>query len=310
MIHEVKVRIPLHVSGFWVPIIRSNDYLNSGSLGAGLTLKPKALFRIRLTQMLRNNCSITLNGKCFDDLLLISVINKLLPIRNKEETNNAVLIEGKCIGELGIGLGLSAALAISYSMGRLIKLRRLPTVLSAASVAHIAEVRCLTGLADVIAEIRGGGLVVRIRPGAPGFGEVDVVPLKDNIAVVIAYGTGLIKSMSTPKMLSDRLSLYYREGLRAYSKFIREPSLENFLEISREFSVKVGFINDELKKILSNNLEPLMRKGYILGYFVKKSILLTVVDRNYVDDVIRVLNDIGLTTLVTEPSISGTEVIM
>ena len=309
MIQEVKVRIPLHVSGFWAPIIRGNDYLNSGSLGAGLTLKPKALFRIELMQRLGVNCRITLNKVCFDEIPLIKVIDELLPKVNKED-NDVVLIKGECIGELGIGLGLSAALAISYSIGRLIELRRLPTLLSAASIAHMAEVRCLTGLADVIAEVHGGGLVVRVKPGAPGFGEVDIIPIKDNIKIVIAYGTNLIKGVTTPKMLSNRLDLYYREGLRAYSEFIREPSLENFLEISRKFSSKVGFINDELRKILSNSLEPLIRRGYVLGYFVKKSILLTVIDKNCIDDVINVLNNIGLTTLVTDPSISGTEVIM
>ncbi|MEM3924275.1 MAG: kinase, partial [Zestosphaera sp.] len=35
----MRIKIPLHISGFWVPHVTNNP-LTTGSLGAGITLEP------------------------------------------------------------------------------------------------------------------------------------------------------------------------------------------------------------------------------------------------------------------------------
>ncbi len=299
----VSVSIPMHVSGFWVPIIR-NDYLSSGSLGAGLTLKPKASFAIRRSTKERI-CTLKLNDTCLDNLPLVNVINEVLDIKRLN-----VKIIGKSLGSLGAGLGLSASVAIAYSLAAILdRFGEVPTLNRAGAIAHVAEVKCLTGLADVIAEIYGGGLVIRIAPGAPGVGVIDVLPIKDNVVVLITFMDPLLKSrVTTPQMLIDRLKYFYRVGMEAYSKFIKNPTLENFLEVSRMFSESVGFLRGKVRDVITNVLNPFMKRGDVIGYYVKKSILLTVVNKYGYDKIIEALRSTGLNTLVASISTSGTQV--
>ncbi len=70
--------------------------------------------------------------------------------------------------QLGVGYGMSAALALGTALGAAVIARK--PLIKAAQVAHAIEVRLGTGLGDVIAEYYGGGIELRLRLVPPVLG--------------------------------------------------------------------------------------------------------------------------------------------
>ena len=72
---------------------------------------------------------------------------------------------------VGYGLGCSSAAALSLALALGQALGRGMRAEQAGRIAHRAEIRCRTGLGDVLAAYHGG-FEVRTRAGAPGIGRV------------------------------------------------------------------------------------------------------------------------------------------
>jgi pantoate kinase len=161
---------------------------------------------------------------------------------------------------------MSASLALACSIAA--ELRKAePDLLSAFRRAHVAEVKAMTGLGDILALHAGRGLVVRLKPGAPGIGEVEAIETPQGISVV----TAVLGSMSTTEMLTrdaDRIREY---GTEAFRRFLRDPTLESFLENAKEFAKGVGFLTQDVE----DRMRPV--REMLLGYSVKKRVLFAVV---------------------------------
>ncbi len=294
----MELRVPLHISGFWAPVISKNP-ITSGSLGAGITLGPLVVMRIERSG--RDQCRVLLNNRCINELGIIRTIDDVLRAKDRKY----LLRINSCV-DLGDGYGLSAVIAIGYSFMRLLELGLRPSINRIGIIAHYAEVVNMTGLADVIAEIRGGGLVVRIRPGPPGIGDIDVIPIKDEISLVTIK---LGRKLTTPEMLKSMFNLFRVYGIKAYSTFMNEPSLEKFIECSYMFSRAVGFLSGKLDEVLRNRLGKYLRLGYVLGYFVKKSLLVVICARRFCDEVKEVVNDLGVRVRLLVPTSNGLVVV-
>jgi pantoate kinase len=117
----------------------------------------------------------------------------------------------------------------------------------AAQLAHVAEIKCKTGLGTVIAETYGG-LEVRVQPGAPGIGEIKNIPVPEDIVVACAS----FAPLSTRKFLYEEET---RErvndvGGKLVDKLIEEPDYLNFMRLSRQFAEHVGLITVRMRKVL------------------------------------------------------------
>lgn len=273
MVRELK--IPLHITGFWIPHYTS-DPITTGSLGVGLTLEP------------------VVTSKNFSEKTLkLNSVEVGQDLKQVMESLAGVKDLGAFVASpvgLGQGLGLSAALSITLATSALIK-RAIPITLKKVGIlAHIAEVTLRTGLGDVIAELIGGGLVIRLKPGPPGVGEVDVVPVKENVTVCV----GLVKKgLTTPEMLKLYAGKIRKYGLESYLKFLRNPSLDTFIEQAHEFSVKTGMLENTLKDKVDDSLRTLLNKGAVLGYFVKKGTIAVLTQANYVNEAYEVLKKVS-----------------
>ncbi len=273
MVRELK--IPLHITGFWVPYYTS-DPITTGSLGVGLTLEP------------------SVKSKNFNEKTLkLNSVEVGQDLKQVMESLTGVKDLGASVESpvgLGQGFGLSAALSITLATSALIK-KKIPITLKNVGVlAHITEVTLRTGLGDVIAELIGGGLVVRLKPGPPGVGEVDVLPINEDLAVC----AGLVgRSLTTPDMLKIYASKIRKYGLESYMKFLKNPSLDTFIEQAHEFSVKTGMLESALKERVDNLLRTLLSKGVVLGYFVKKNTIAVLTQVNYVNEVYEVLKKVS-----------------
>jgi len=277
----VTVRVPLHISGFWVPYYGPTPTL-TGSVGVGLTLKPYFTARITGTDdaVLLNNVEI--QGGLRKSIVRLTGVERF-----------GVIAEAPA--GLGEGFGLSAALTVAMAISAQLASRHELRLEEAFRYAHIAEVENLTGLGDVIAEALGGGLVVRVKPGPPGLGEAFSIKVRDKINV----STVLLGRVTTPKMLKDlagRISLYGREAL---AMFLRKPELGMFAENARLFSRLTGMMSSEVEEKVGHVLRHALRDGCVINFFIKKSLLVVIHGSECLDEVTHELSNLGRVRLLS-----------
>ncbi len=265
-------RAPLHVSGFWRPAIHS-DPLRSGSIGAGVLLAPEiSVESVVLEDLGRGEtCYAYLNNRCIH----IDPVERFAT-DFRELAKVSIYIDSPI--PIGYGGALSAVSSLSYIHSALSTSAGSgdPSKLysEASRYAHIYEVHSLTGLGDVAALTTGGGLVVRVRPGGPGVGEVMSIDPGEELLVFVLGFRGGYTTRDMLRGLMDRFKLY---GERAFSSFIRDPSIDRFIEESQRFSRNVGFLTSDLEGLLKERLGSSIRRGEVAGYFVKKRLLLIFV---------------------------------
>ncbi len=264
----LKKSVPLHITGFFTPHFSNNPF-STGSTGAGIVITPG----------LKCICQFSDNKKRVE-IFYNGVKRNIEPIKNLLKLvnfNKGALIKISSPIPLSFGYGASGAatLAVSLVIHRFLG----KPDLEASKMAHIAEVRALTGLGDVLAIFSGRDLAVRIKPGAPGIGKVKSFKQAGNLRIITAD----IKKINTKKMLKSMSSEISRFGLKLLKKFIKNPEIENFFEYSQLFAEKMGFADEGFFK----KLKPL--KKYCLGFSVKKGVLFAAAEQDKLKNVIPVL---------------------
>ncbi|ADI32172.1 pantoate kinase [Staphylothermus hellenicus] len=262
------IKIPLHISGLWYPIITNNP-LTTGSIGAGINI---ALY---LTAKLRNTekCGIILNN---EEVLK----DHSQTICGKLGAN--LYVDEKSPISLGYGFGVSAACLLGLSLSSL--LIKNNTIEKATWPAHIAEVIYNTGYGDVIAEFYGG-VEIRVKPGPPGIGVVEHIYPGRKIDLIVSILPG---REDTPKMLKRISRETYDLAKKLVEELLEKPSVEEFFEKARIFTSKI-FSYDSIDELLS----PYRSK--IIGYFRKKQALTLWVEKEWLDEIYSYLNKYFLT---------------
>jgi len=138
-------------------------------------------------------------------------------------------------GALGTALALSRALNINLTYNEI------------SRIAHIAEVKCKTGLGTVSGLVVGGCVIVT-QPGAPNHGSVDRIPVPSNHHIV----AGVFQPRLTKGFLesAEKREVINEWGQRTLQKIMAEPSLSNFLRSSREFAFKTRLATDRVKRLM------------------------------------------------------------
>lgn len=235
----------------WVPYRSRSPYL-TGSTGAGLILAPYAVAEER-----ECGCILTINDECVE-FVTVKAVEKL--VRRK----TCVSIESPV--RLGDGLGMSAIASLSLAY-----FAEGPPLERAGRIAHVAEVFSGTGLGDVAVILAGGPIAVRIRPGAPEIAVVERYPVPSGVRTYLKR----VSSLTTPDMLERLWSRMREKGAELMRWFLRDPNLERLVEAGRRYSEALGFMNaapDDVRAVL----DELVRRGELVGYFVKKSVLAAV----------------------------------
>jgi pantoate kinase len=256
-----SVYVPVHVTGFFKPCI-TNDPLTTGSIGVGLVLEPGLKCTVSITNS--SSRAVYFNGY----RISIKPVNTLLDMLKL----NSVRVYFESYAPIGFGYGVSGASTLALALAIL---NGKHEYYRAAQLAHVAEVLCLTGLGDVSAIFSGAMLAVRVRPGAPGIGEVKSLNVNNHVKIL----TVDLKPKHTRDMLTTLADRIDRYGLKMYRCFMENPSLESFLELSRIFAEKVGFITNDINEALRNIV------NMVIGYTVKKGVLLLAVDEDAAYDV-------------------------
>jgi len=227
---KIRAWVPSHITGFFAAH-RKDDPLRSGSIGCGLCLSLGATTIIESDPEIRNT-EILLNGVVSEAPVSRFVVEKVArkPVRMKTVLEMPF---GAGFGASGAGaLGCAYALNAHFDLGL--------TADQAACFAHEAEVCNGTGLGDVIAQ-NTGGLVVRLEPGGPGIGRIDRIPVPPLLISYVVRGP-----ISTRDVLSDKevMSSVNKAGLAALKELLKRPTLQNFMQLSRAFTMQSGLASD------------------------------------------------------------------
>jgi len=220
-----KAFAPAHITGFFF-IHDDAEPLKMGSCGCGFTLEDG----VCTTAWPAGRTEIYLDGKPSEASTTRTVIELLAGQPVHVETELDIPIGGG-LGASGAG-AFSTALAINEALG----LGKAYNELSYA--AHVAEVKNRTGLGDV-AGMTLGGVVIRLRPGAPFV--LDRIPSASRDIYYINFGP-----ISTKGVLSDarEKARINEAGRKCLRELLKAPTFEHFMKLSREFSVSTGLISE------------------------------------------------------------------
>lgn len=223
----MRAWVPSHITGFFAAY-RGEDARRSGSIGCGLNLELGATTSVEASE----ETEIILNGRPSEAPVTRYVIERLAE-RSVRVITRLEMPQGSGFGASGAG-----ALGCAYALNSYLDLGL--TSNQAAAVAHEAEVRCLTGLGDVIAQ-NSGGLVIRCRPGAPGTGLIDRIPVQPLQVCYIVRGP-----IPTREVLSDPAAVrrINSAGEAALKDLLRRPTLQEFMRLSRRFTLQSGLGSD------------------------------------------------------------------
>ncbi len=237
-----SIFVPSHITGFF-EIIDNPDTLNKGSKGAGVVMDKGVITKTKISN--GNGLQIKINGKT--DARNATITEKTIEIikRDYNLDNRKIVITHDVDVPIGAGFGTSAAFAIGTALG-ISSILNLPlTFNKATQIAHIAEVEMKSGLGDVIGAI-SGGLVLRLKEGAPGIGITDKLLLnqsEDLYVISKCFGEINTGDIIEDPVHKERINSTGRDLLL---KLVNDPKPENLMKLSRKFAEETLLMSHEV----------------------------------------------------------------
>jgi pantoate kinase len=271
---------PAHITGFFQIFDKPRNPLFRGSRGAGVSLTKGVKTTVRLRKSQKRSVKIKINSRTNETAQVSSsVVDAFLSIAGEK---CRIEIEHEIGVPIGCGLGSSGAGALGLALALNETLGLELSKIEAAQIAHIAEVKCRTGLGTVIAEL-SGGLEIRVKPGAPGIGEVKPVNANgDYVVVCLPFGP-----ISTKKALTDPKlrRLINKHGGKLVDELAAQPSVDRFMQLSRSFAEDTMLITDRVRKVLidANN------HGFASSMAIFGETAFSLVKQNEANELLRIL---------------------
>ncbi|MSV26835.1 MAG: GHMP kinase [Nitrosarchaeum sp.] len=254
---EATAFCPAHITGFFKAYLENNNQNNTeklGSIGAGFSITEGVTTHINILPKINQNSNfkITTIGYQSDKTDVSEyVLNEFMKLGKFEDI--FFDIQHKITIPVGYGLGSSSAVALSlsYALDHVLETKLNQTMIG--QIAHNAEINCKTGLGDVLASYHGG-FEIRVKPGAPGIGQVEKIDTKDICIVMICFSP-----ISTNKFLKEHISQINGLGGKMVNKLLETKNYEHFQDMSIEFAkyVQVMTVRMEnlIKELNSNGIK-------------------------------------------------------
>jgi pantoate kinase len=216
-----------------------------GARGGGFGIRKGVTTEVFVEENSVGSVNVFINGKVAPEAETTKAVAEML--LKKVDTSYKVVIKHRVDVPIGAGFGssaagaLTAALALSKALGLNLTYNQL------GRIAHVAEVKCKTGLGTV-GPLMLGGCIITLEPGAPGIAIIDRIPITTDYAVVAGiFGPILTKEVLSSK--EKRLAVN-KWGRKTLEKILSEPSLENFLACCWEFAQKTGFATERVRTLV------------------------------------------------------------
>ncbi|MEM3383276.1 MAG: hypothetical protein QXL52_00610 [Nitrososphaerales archaeon] len=274
---------PAHITGFFEILDEQLEPSLKGSRGAGICLSKGVKTYVNIKKSSSPELKISLNGKVLKSNQFTKfIINSFLP---KNSENYYIFVNYDVQVPIGSGFGTSGASALSLSLALNEALGLGLSKIEVANIAHKAEIAFKTGLGTVIAETYGG-FEVRVKPGAPGIGEVKRIPINDDYSIIcLSFGPIYTKAMLSNNTLRNLIN---EAGKGLVDRFILKPSPENFMILSREFSDSLNIYTNKLKKILKK----IDDYGFKFSMAMVGETIFSIARTNEVEEIVKVFHEI------------------
>ncbi|MEM2995431.1 MAG: hypothetical protein QXI91_05400 [Candidatus Bathyarchaeia archaeon] len=217
-----------------------------GARGGGFGFQKGVTTEVEVSKAEKTSIHVFINGQDAPEAETTIAVAKML--LEKASKKYSVVVRHFVEVPIGAGFGSSAAGALTTALALSEVLGLNLTYNQLGKIAHIAEVKCKTGLGTV-GPLMLGGCVLTIEPGAPGIAQIDRIPISEDYVIV----AGFIGSIPTGEVLAShekRLAVN-RWGKATLKKILEEPSLENFLACCRWFAEKTGFMTERVRKLVA-----------------------------------------------------------
>lgn len=292
-----KAFSPGHITGFFRKF-QSKNYLESGSTGAGISIKKGVTTIVEKYDSLHYDYDISLNGiNNYNGLVSKFVVKKYLQF-----LKTPVFLDIKHFTDIPIGYGIgssgAAALSLSYALNEVLNLKF--DKYKVAQIAHLADLSCKTGLGSVITEFFGG-FELRTSPGGPGVGTVKKIPLKGYKAIILC-----ISPLSTHEILSKN-HLHIEPS-------IVDPMIER-LKLSgdiNEFLIMSNYFAETLNLthgVCKNAILTLKNHGYNSSIALFGNTVFTVVPSDELKKVVDCLSSIDGQLIISDIDDTGASVL-
>ncbi|MGD2066810.1 MAG: hypothetical protein PVI43_06550 [Candidatus Bathyarchaeota archaeon] len=216
-----------------------------GARGGGFSPDKGVSTEVIVAESEENQIKVVINGEnCPEAMTTKSVVEMLT---SKLSENHAITVIHQVDVPVGAGFGssaagaLGAALALSQALGLNLTYNQL------GRIAHVAEVKCKTGLGTA-GPLLFGGCGLTIEPGAPGIALLDRVPVSPDHRLVV----GTFRPYPTKELLStqEKRDIINEWGRKTLKRILADPSLENFMGACKDFAVGTGFVTDRVLKLM------------------------------------------------------------
>ena len=244
---EAAAFCPAHITGFFKAHLDDNQNTleNLGSMGAGFSIKQGVTSKVKISQKNHQDSNFKIISKGYQsDKTDVSefVLNEFLKL--DDFSMRFIEIEHEISIPVGYGLGSSSAVALSLSFALDEALETKLDKKTIGQIAHNAEVNCKTGLGDVLASFHGG-FEIRVKPGAPGVGTVEKIPMDEISIIMICFSP-----ISTNKFIKERLSQINGLGGKMVNKLLESKNYEHFQDMSLEFAKYVDVMTPRMQSIV------------------------------------------------------------
>lgn len=221
------------------------DLEKVGSRGGGFGFQKGVTTEVIVSDAETSNIRVFINEK--DAPEAETTKNVVQMLLNKISKTYNVVVKHKVEVSIGAGFGSSAAGALTTALTLSKALGLNLTYNQLGRIAHVAEVKCKTGLGTV-GPLMLGGCILTIEPGAPGIAIIDRIPISADYVIV----AGVFGPTPTREVLSspERRIAVNKWGRKTLEKILAEPSLENFLVCCREFAEKTGFMTERVRALV------------------------------------------------------------
>lgn len=253
MVRSAKAFSPAGISSFFEICDRTvdgkpiTDLDRVGARGGGFGLVKGVLTEVSIAEAEKNDVKVFINGKFSPEAETTkTVVESLL---KKVEGKYSVVVKHTVSVPIGAGFGTSAggALGTGFALCKALGINL--TYRQIGRIAHVAEIKCKTGLGTV-GPLLLSGCILTVEPGAPGYAVIERLPISEDYRIV----AGVFKPILTKEVLSsaEKRSMVNKWGRKTVDKILAEPSLENFMKASKEFAIKTGFATERVTRLIEN----------------------------------------------------------
>jgi pantoate kinase len=249
---KAKAFCPAGISGFFQICDKEpdgkpiTDLERIGARGGGFALKKGVFTEVNVVEQKQKSINVFIDGKLAPEFettrtvvdMLLERVSKpySVAVKHSVEVPIGAGFGSSAAGALGVALALNKALNINLTYNQI------------GRIAHVAEVKCKTGLGTV-GGLMLGGCVIIVEPGAPNHAVIDRIPISPNYQIV----AGVYKPQLTSEFLklTKKRAIINEMGQKTLDKILADPSLEGFLHACREFAEKTGLATQRIRKLMN-----------------------------------------------------------